>query len=128
MRISPLQMLDKKDPARKDWLKYDGDYWQWITVETARECLDEEGADLHARDKDERTPLHHAAMGGVSRHRSRIHDVVKFLLERGADGKAKDKHGKTPYDYAKENDLFNLSSALGVLRDAHYKYIPNDSD
>ncbi len=114
-------------PPTKNWLNFSDDFWEWMHVNLAKECLDLD-AKLDALDDNDRTPLHHAAMGGTSRDVSAIHDVVKFLLKEGADGKAKDKDGKTPFEYAKENDLFNWSSALGALRDAHYKYIPNDSD
>ncbi|MBI2827147.1 MAG: ankyrin repeat domain-containing protein [Planctomycetia bacterium] len=45
------------------------------------------GADPNARDKQGRTPLHHAATSSI--------DSVKLLLEAGADAKARDREGKS---------------------------------
>ena len=49
------------------------------------------GDDIEARDEDERTPLHWAALqcNGI---------VVRLLLAAGANGQAKDKYGDTPSD------------------------------
>jgi len=51
------------------------------------------GANVNAKDKDGRTPLHHAATIGHV-------EIARFLLERGANVNAKDKDGRTPLHHA----------------------------
>ncbi len=53
------------------------------------------GADIHARDKEGRTALHHAALNN-ERH------LYQALVKEGADPHAADHHGKTPLMLAKE--------------------------
>ena len=55
---------------------------------SALRLLLEHGADVNARTKDGRIPLHHASKSGAR-------EVVRLLLEHGADVKAKDNDGKT---------------------------------
>ena len=57
------------------------------------QLLLERNADIEARDKDNRTPLHDAAHGNST-------EVAKLLLERNADIKARDKYNRTPYKVA----------------------------
>ena len=52
------------------------------------------GANIEAKDKDGRTPLHHAVL-------KEYLNVFILLLERGADIEAKDKSNQAPIDYAK---------------------------
>jgi cytohesin len=51
----------------------------------------EHGANVHARDNDGRTPLHHAAnRAGASA------EAIRLLLRAGADPNARDNNGRTP--------------------------------
>ena len=62
-------------------------------------------ADVNAKDKYGRTPLHAAAVGGSK-------EVVELLIAKGADVNAKvvsgPNQGKTPLDTANETDLADL--------------------
>jgi formylglycine-generating enzyme required for sulfatase activity len=51
------------------------------------------GAYVNARNNDDVTPLHFAALSG---HK----DVVELLISKGADVKAREKHGSTPLYFA----------------------------
>ncbi|WP_214303359.1 ankyrin repeat domain-containing protein [Wolbachia endosymbiont of Erebia cassioides] len=55
--------------------------------------LIEAGADINAKDKNERTPLHIAAVKGYT-------EIVKVLIDLGADINAKDKNERTPLHIA----------------------------
>ena len=57
-------------------------------LKLVKELLDQ-GADLEAKDKYGRRPLHNAVYYGHL-------EVVKLLLDRGADLEAKTNSGKTP--------------------------------
>ena len=57
------------------------------------EMLLEAGADLHAPDGDDETPLHWAAKHGPV-------EALEFLLSRGARTDLKDNQGKLPIDVA----------------------------
>ena len=60
---------------------------------TVVQLLLEKGADVEARDNDERTALHWAVRGGHT-------TVMQLLLEKGADVEAKDNRGWTPLGWA----------------------------
>jgi hypothetical protein len=64
-------------------------------VATIRFLLDN-GANLHAQDKNGATPLHRAV-------RTRCADAVRYLLEAGADPTTKNKPGSTPFHLAVQN-------------------------
>ena len=66
----------------------------------------ENGADCHARDSDENTPLHLAA------ERNTYPSVVTRLLEAGADPKALDAEGRTPLDRARAKQRKRLIALL----------------
>jgi cytohesin len=51
------------------------------------------GADVDARDRQDKTPLQHAAYWG---HK----EIAELLIAKGADVNAKDKHGRTPLHFA----------------------------
>lgn len=55
------------------------------------ELLLAKGADIHAKNSDGDTPLHHAALWGRN-------GVVELLITQGADIHAKNNEGKTPLD------------------------------
>ena len=62
--------------------------WKAASPETVRLCF-ETGADIEARNKYGRTPLHTAARLGNA-------ETIAALLEAGEDIEARDKHGWTP--------------------------------
>jgi len=64
-------------------------------VETIR-CLLDNGADIHAQDKNGATPLHRAV-------RTRCAAAVRFLLRAGADPTTRNKPGSTPFHLAVQN-------------------------
>ena len=71
----------------------------------AAKILLEQGAEIEARDVDNRTPIHY-----VLENQNR--DVVRILLEKDAEIKARDLDNKTPLDLAR-----NVSrSTEGVTR------------
>jgi ankyrin repeat protein len=56
------------------------------------------GADLEAKNKRGKTPLHWASYNDSIA-------IAKLLLERGADVEAKDKWGRTPLDFADDDEM-----------------------
>ena len=64
-------------------------------VETIR-CLLDNGANIHAQDKNGATPLHHAV-------RTRCAAAVRCLLRAGSDPALKNKPGSTPFHLAVQN-------------------------
>jgi len=62
------------------------------------EVLIEKGAEVDAKDREGKTPLHIAAEQ-VDR------DFAEFLLKNGADINAEDNDGNTPIYYARQNQL-----------------------
>jgi hypothetical protein len=68
--------------------------WNNVLVDVER--LLRAGADIHARDAERRTALHHAARMGHL-------DIVKALVLSGSDVDATDKWGKTPIQLALED-------------------------
>jgi len=65
------------------------------------------GADIHAQDTMEYTPLHIAAIGNADPA------VIAELITSGAETYLKDDSGKTPYDYAKKNKLLKETDGDG---------------
>ena len=62
------------------------------------------GADVNAKDRSDRTPLHYAARWG---HK----DVAELLLAKDADVNVKDNRGRTPLSLAEEeghNEIVEL--------------------
>ena len=51
------------------------------------------GTDVDARDKEDKTPLKHAAYRGYK-------EIVELLIAKGADVNAKDEDGRTALDWA----------------------------
>ena len=77
----------------------------------------ERGADIHARDSNQATPLHFAAGG-------RNKDVVSLLLERGADIHAHNSHQATPLHsaaFSGHEDVVRLLLERGADIDARMK-------
>ena len=68
-------------------------------------ALMERGADIDARDDDQRTPLHYACDKGLTK-------VAMALMERGADIDARDDDQRTPLHYACGEGLTEVAMAL----------------
>nr|WP_223158721.1 ankyrin repeat domain-containing protein [Wolbachia endosymbiont of Pentalonia nigronervosa] len=66
----------------------------------------EKGADVNARDNDDKTVLHLAAENGYM-------DVVEYLLEKGINVDAKDDQGRTALDLA--NKFGHTEGANAIL-------------
>jgi len=64
------------------------------------ELLIEKGADLEALDRDQRTPLHIAALSGFIEDAKPYTDMAKFLIEKGAEVNARDNSQSTPLHFA----------------------------
>ena len=63
------------------------------------------GADVNAKTKDGRTPLHAAAHWGKA-------EVAKVLIAKGADLKARNKHGHTPARVAESRGHEDLGELI----------------
>lgn len=63
------------------------------------------GADIHARDRLGRSPLHYAALNGHL-------ETAKVLVKAGAEIEAVDNEQKTAKDLALEHDQLNMSDLL----------------
>ena len=61
----------------------------------------EKRANIEAKDKDQKTPLHLASKYGKT-------DVVHLLVSKGANKSAKNKDGKTPYNLTKKDEIKEL--------------------
>ncbi|NMC05412.1 MAG: hypothetical protein GYA24_09380 [Candidatus Lokiarchaeota archaeon] len=73
-----------------------------------------EGANVHHRDGEGRTPLHFAVHVVTSRKlpEDSMIPLIKALLEAGARSGEKDKAGKTALDLAREHELHGLAALL----------------
>ena len=79
------------------------------------------GADVGARDDDDRTPLHLAAANSESL------PVVRALLEAGADPEARDKNGLDAAHWAMTNDRLPFE-AVGLLSAHEFPYAKDADD
>ncbi|KAK8699739.1 hypothetical protein V6N13_115819 [Hibiscus sabdariffa] len=80
-------------------------------IGAVRKLLEEDGSLVHARDYDNRTPLHVASLHGWI-------DVAKCLLENGADVNAQDRWKNTPLadaEGAKKHNMIELLKSYGGL-------------
>ena len=86
-------------------------------VDTVRQLL-KGGADVHARNADQKTPLHLAVKSRVFAwmHTPKQLDVVEQLLDAGADPNARDRWGATPLHAALEDLHGNGSANLDVVK------------
>lgn len=71
----------------------------------------EAGANIHAKDKDDNTPLHWAV-------RARNKEIIRQLLARGADKTVHNQFGQTPIDHANDDtkELLQLNNVFRQLR------------
>ena len=69
-------------------------------------ALADAGANVNAKDEDDRSPLHYAAELRVRP------EVVQALLNAGADVNARDSHGRTPLDIARSANNKEARSLL----------------
>ena len=96
-----------QQPSCDDWGEF-GFFWDANPV-TVSNCLDA-GANIHARNEDEETPLHIAAQSNPNPA------VIAVLVDAGADVHARDNIGATPlHNVAKYSDS---PSVVTVLVDA----------
>jgi len=106
--IAKFLLLSGASPDKKDDLGWTALHHA-IKADSAKlnmiEILVQNGANINATDKHQRTPLHRAAQFG---HVS----AVKLLLKLGADKNAKDENGRTPTDRGQ-----NHSDVTKVLQD-----------
>ncbi|XP_063420649.1 ankyrin repeat domain-containing protein 34B-like [Mytilus trossulus] len=73
-------------------------------------CLLKNGADINAKDKYDRTPLHYACINGCA-------EVMKILEENGADKEEFDLNGKKPSFYT-ENEFTQKKFSIRTQRDS----------
>jgi ankyrin repeat protein len=83
-------------------------------LDVARLLIDR-GADIAAKDKDGRTPLHHSSYYQPKEFLARCNSLreTHLLIDRGADIAAKDKFGRTPLHIAGLTN--SLDSALLLI-------------
>lgn len=79
-----------------------------------------QGADIHATDRDGAHPLHIAAGFNIG------DGVVKLLLNRGADIEFQDNNGFTPLHWAAANASSPVSATLLLKRDANLEARSNE--
>ena len=68
------------------------------------------GADINARDRSGKTPLHLAAYGGKKR-------MAELLIASGADINARDDSGCTPLKAAQDSDVSGCAEVAALLRE-----------
>lgn len=79
------------------------------------ELLLKHGADINAKNKDGRTPLHEACVYDLD-------GTVRILLQRGADIDVEDKNGKTALALLMpEDDNINIFSLKEIIKEIAYK-------
>ena len=87
------------------------------------ELLLDHGADIEAKDSDERTPLFNAMYPCPGPYLGN-HALVRMLLKKGAHVNARNKYGETPlhniirhieYGRSEKNDLFGLEHMRELL-------------
>ena len=76
-----------------------------ISLHLVLDSLINNGADVHATDDYERTPLHLALEYGHP-------EIVKVLIEKGADVNATDYYGKTPLPWAVRKGNLEMAKFL----------------
>lgn len=91
-------------------------FWEAVTSKKVSDCLNS-GSDINAKDDDEASPLHLAAL------KNENPDVLTVLLDAGADVNARGRFGGTPLLFAAfMNENPNaLKALLDVGADVHAK-------
>ena len=82
--------------------------------------LIEAGADVNAKDKKGKRPLHYVSID-YDRYNKQI-GLAEALIEAGADVNAKDKKGNTPLHYVKNKELAEILIEAGANVNAKNKY------
>ena len=101
-----VRLLIQKGAVNPINLHYDVNLYKERDIKIVQRLI-QQGADVNARDKEGKTPLHKAARGGHEK-------VAMFLIQKGANVNARDKEGKTPLHKAEDIKIVQLLIQQGA--------------